>query len=62
LIDNLAPRYLPAIIRLDAWSNEFQYKGSESNYRLASMGADGKPNSGDEIVFENGRLVKGASE
>ena len=62
LIDNLAPRYLPAIIRLDAWSNEFQYKGSEGGYRLASLGADGKPDSGDEIVFENGRLVKGAGE
>lgn len=62
LIDNLAPRYLPTIIRLDAWSNEFRYKGSESSYRLASLGADGKPDSGDEIIFENGRLVKGASE
>ena len=62
LIDNLAPRYLNAIIRLDAWSHEFQYKGSNSGYRLASLGADGKPDSGDEIVFENGQLVKGASE
>jgi hypothetical protein len=62
LIDNLAPRYLPAIIRLDAWSHEFQYKGSEGGYRLASLGADGKPDSGDEIVFENGRMVKGAGE
>ena len=62
LIDNLAPRYLNAIIRLDAWSHEFQYKGSDSGYRLASLGADGKPDSGDEIVFENGQLVKGASE
>jgi len=62
LIDNLAPRYLNAVIRLDAWSHEFQYKGSESGYRLASLGPDGKPESGDEIVFENGQLVKGASE
>src|SRR6185369_2211027 len=62
LIDNLAPRYLPAIIRLDAWSHEFQYKGSERGYRLASLGADGKPDSGDEIVFENGQQVKGAGE
>ncbi|MFL6215818.1 MAG: type II secretion system protein GspG [Blastocatellia bacterium] len=62
LIDNLAPRYLLAIIRLDAWSREFQYKGSEGRYWLASLGADGKPDSGDEIVFENGQMVKGASE
>jgi len=62
LIDNLAPRYLGAVLRLDAWSREFQYKGNEGAYRLASLGADGKPDSGDEIVFENGRLVKGAQE
>ncbi|HKQ05904.1 MAG TPA: type II secretion system protein GspG [Blastocatellia bacterium] len=62
LIDNLAPRYLGAVLRLDAWSHEFQYKGSESAYRLTSLGADGKAGSGDEIVFENGQLVKGASQ
>jgi hypothetical protein len=62
LIDNLAPRYLPSVIRLDAWSHEFQYKGSESRYRLASLGADGKPDSGDEIIFENGQMIKGAGE
>jgi Type II secretion system (T2SS), protein G len=62
LIDNLAPRYLNAILRLDAWSHEFQYEGSESGYRLASLGADGKPNSGDEIVFENGQLIKEAGQ
>lgn len=62
LIDNLAPRYLPGVIRLDAWSHEFQYKGSESRYRLASLGADGKPDSGDEIIFENGQMIKGAGE
>jgi hypothetical protein len=62
LIDNLAPRYLPSVIRLDAWSHEFQYKGSESRYRLASLGADGKPDSGDVIIFENGQMIKGAGE
>ena len=62
LIDNLAPRYLNAVIRLDAWSHELQYKGSERGYRLTSLGPDGKPDSGDEIVFENGQLVTGASE
>ena len=62
LIDNLAPRYLGAVLRLDAWSHEFQYKGSEGGYRLASLGADGKPDTGDEIVFENGQLVKGAGQ
>jgi hypothetical protein len=62
LVDNLSPRYLSAIIRLDAWSHEFEYKGSATGYRLASLGPDGKPRTGDEIVIENGQLVKGATE
>ncbi|HVG18156.1 MAG TPA: type II secretion system protein GspG [Blastocatellia bacterium] len=62
LVDNLSPRYLGAIIRLDAWSHEFEYEGTATGYRLASLGPDGKPRTGDEIIIENGRLVKGASE
>ena len=62
LMDNLAPRYLNSIIRLDAWSHEVAYKGTAASYRLASLGADGKPGTDDDIVFENGRLVKGAGE
>jgi hypothetical protein len=62
LVDNLAPNYLSPIIRLDAWSREFEYKGTESGYRLASLGPDGKPNTGDEVIIENGQLIKGASE
>jgi hypothetical protein len=62
LVDNLAPRYLTSIIRLDAWSREFDYKGTATSYRLTSLGADGKPGTDDDIVFENGRLVKGVSE
>ncbi len=62
LMDNLAPHYVSSIIRLDAWSREFDYKGTAGSYRLASFGPDGKPGTDDDIVFENGRLVKGASE
>ena len=62
LIDLLAPRYLPTVIRIDAWSQEFEYKGTTSSYRLASRGPDGKPGTGDEIVIENGQLVKGAGD
>lgn len=62
LIDNLSPKYLPSVIRLDAWSREFDYKGESASYRLASLGPDGKPGTGDDIVFENGRLIIGASE
>ena len=62
LVDNLSPRFLVSIIRLDAWSHEFQYNGTADSYRLTSLGPDGKPDSGDDIVFENGRLVKGTDE
>lgn len=62
LIDRLAPRYLNSIIRLDAWSREFDYKGTAASYRLGSAGPDGKPGTDDDIVFQNGQLVKGASE
>lgn len=62
LIDHLAPRYLNTIIRLDAWSRELSYNGTAGGYRLISLGADGKPDTDDDIVFENGRLVKGAIE
>lgn len=62
LIDRLAPRYLSTIIRLDAWSRELSYKGSANGYRLSSFGADGKPDTDDDIAFEDGRLVKGAIE
>ncbi|HSB09565.1 MAG TPA: type II secretion system protein GspG [Blastocatellia bacterium] len=62
LIDSLGTRYLVAIIRLDAWSRELGYKGTPSGYRLSSAGPDGKPGTGDDIVFENGQLIKGAAE
>jgi hypothetical protein len=62
LIDHLAPRYLNSIIRLDAWSRELSYKGTAGGYRLISLGADGILDTNDDIVFENGRLVKGAIE
>jgi len=51
---------LSSIIRLDAWSGELSYKGSAAGYRLSSPGPDGKPGTDDDIIFENGRLIKGA--
>ena len=62
LMDSLAPYYVSSIVRLDAWSHEFDYKGTTGSYRLASLGPDGKPGTDDDIVFENGHLLKGASE
>jgi hypothetical protein len=62
LIDALAPRYLPVVLRLDAWSNEFAYRGTPASYKLSSAGPDGKANTGDDIVIENGQLTGGAGQ
>ena len=62
LMDALAPHYLNTTLRLDAWSNEFAYKGTAARYRLSSAGPDGKPESSDDIVIENGQAVRGAGE
>jgi hypothetical protein len=62
LVDNLAPTFLDLIIRLDAWSHEFEYKGTANTYRLSSSGPDGMAGTGDDIIFENGQQIKGAVE
>ena len=59
LIDKLCPRYLPKVIRLDAWSRELEYTGTAGGYRLISHGPDGKAGGGDDIVIENGKLIGG---
>jgi len=62
LMDHLSPAYLGSIIRFDAWSRELSYKGTATTYRLASLGPDGRSGTDDDIVLENGQLVKGANE
>jgi type II secretion system (T2SS) protein G len=59
LLDNLSPQYLPSVIRLDAWSHEFEYNGTANGYRLSSAGPDGKPGTADDIIIENGQLKGG---
>src|SRR5215471_17350907 len=48
LMDNLAPMYIDKLVRLDAWSHEFDYQGGPSGYKLASSGPDGKPDTSDD--------------
>jgi hypothetical protein len=50
LIDQLNPRYLHDIIRLDPWHNAYQYEGASGNFTLRSSGPDGKPNTADDIL------------
>lgn len=53
LIDHLSPRYLTRVIRLDPWSRPYEYEGQQTAYSLRSLGPDGKPNTGDDIVVKN---------
>ena len=54
LIDQLAPRYLSKVIRLDPWQHPYLYQGTRYNFTLRSAGADGKPNTEDDIVIRQG--------
>jgi len=53
LIDHLSPRYLTPVIRLDPWFRPYQYDGEQTHYSRRSLGPDGKPNTGDDIVVKN---------
>ncbi len=50
LIDNLNPRYLARVIRVDPWHKPYEYEGERSTYVLRSDGPDGKPNTADDIL------------
>lgn len=50
LIDHLNPRYLARIIRVDAWSNPYEYEGTRTNFVLRSAGPDRKSNTADDLT------------
>lgn len=50
LIDHLSPRYLKRVIRLDPWHRPYQYEGAPDHFSLRSLGADGKPQTGDDVT------------
>jgi hypothetical protein len=54
LIDNLNPRYLPSIIRIDPWHQPYQYEGTRGSFVLRSSGPDEKPNTADDVVVTKG--------
>ena len=53
LIDNLSPRYLDRVIRLDPWHNPYQYEGERDRFTLRSAGPDGKFKTADDVVLSN---------
>jgi Type II secretion system (T2SS), protein G len=50
LIDNLNPRYLARVIRVDPWHKPYEYEGDRSTYVLRSDGPDGKSGTPDDII------------
>jgi hypothetical protein len=49
LVNHLNPRYTTAFIRFDPWHRPYEYKGSRESFFLRSLGADGKPDTADDV-------------
>jgi hypothetical protein len=49
LVDHLNPRYTTRFIRLDPWHRPYEYSGTTDSFTLRSLGADGKPDTPDDI-------------
>jgi len=54
LIDNLNPRYLARVIRVDPWHKPYEYEGGRNSIVLRSDGPDGKPGTDDDITVTKG--------
>ncbi|HMF55096.1 MAG TPA: type II secretion system protein GspG [Pyrinomonadaceae bacterium] len=54
LVDHLSPQYLNRVIRFDPWNRLYQYEGTRGHFTLRSLGADGKPQTADDIVMSGG--------
>jgi Type II secretion system (T2SS), protein G len=53
LVDQLNPRYLARVIRLDPWHQPYLYEGERDRFVLRSSGADAMPGTGDDISVGN---------
>jgi hypothetical protein len=51
LIDNLNPRYLSRVIRIDPWNRPYEYEGTRTSFVLRSDGPDEKPNTADDVAL-----------
>src|SRR5947207_6420004 len=51
LIDNLNPRYLARVIRVDPWHQPYQYEGTTTSFVLRSAGPDEKVNTSDDVII-----------
>jgi hypothetical protein len=51
LIDNLNPRFLGRVIRVDPWHQPYEYEGTRNSFTLRSAGPDEKANTADDVVL-----------
>src|SRR5712692_5496617 len=51
LVDQLNPRYLARVIRVDPWHQPYEYEGARNGFTLRSAGADGKSHTDDDILL-----------
>jgi Type II secretion system (T2SS), protein G len=56
LVDQLNPRYLPRVMRLDPWHRPYLYEGERDRYLLRSAGADGQAGTADDIDVSGPRV------
>jgi len=55
LIDNLNPRYLKRVIRIDPWHHPYEFEGTRTSFVLRSAGPDEKANTADDVTVTNTR-------
>ena len=55
LIDNLNPRYLARVIRIDPWHRPYEYEGTRTSFVLRSSGPDEKSNTADDVTVSRGQ-------
>ena len=55
LIDNLNPRYLKRVVRVDPWHQPYEYEGSRTSFVLRSAGPDEKAKTADDVTVSSGR-------
>jgi hypothetical protein len=54
LMDHLSPRYIARIIRIDPWGRPYRYESTGQRFELRSDGADGLPNTSDDLTLGGG--------
>lgn len=59
LTDLLMPRYMPHLVRTDAWGRDFLYEplSGGRRFKLTSAGPDGRFLTADDLVLVDSRLV-----